>query len=263
MGRTLRTMIGAALCMSMAGISAAVASGTYASVHTIGVISAVGQTLMVADNGFFNFSKSGTSVPISDWGLDDRIAQEVAASLSPRFAVKPILFDRSSLKDVRPGSYFGWSGVEWKRYIRSMGTDGVDAYVVVVPTTYMDPTGQTRVQMTGVGLFGSTAFAYYSVIVVDARSGNEIAHAAAVLPKRSWMGSQYIPPSEETGDPSLGDSDVLGPEQRQKAKSAIESLIDNSINHALADVDLVDDSRKLVPASPPGSSPAAPVPTTK
>src|SRR5690348_6977357 len=69
----------------------------YAGIHTVAVVSAIGDSLhfTVAPR---IFSLGGSdSLPISSWGIDPWLATQIAQSIGTRFSVKTIRVDTSAV----------------------------------------------------------------------------------------------------------------------------------------------------------------------
>lgn len=266
MKAAIQSTVGVLLTLLVAGwsfVSHAAPSDKFANIHTIGIISVIGQKLTLANIGFFRFTNSSDSVSITDWHLDARTSDEIGAVLAPRFTVKPVTYDPTIFADIQPRYFFGSREGEIGKRIQAIGSNGVDAYVLVLPASFQGRDGQINDMLTGVGLSdhigGTTAFAHYSVYVLNASDGTVLASGEGYSPERDLF--RYVQPEQAVDTSLMPDSPgSFSPDQRSKVKAVIEGLIDESINHALADAELIDDSLKLVPAGPPQSA-AAQIPS--
>lgn len=144
----------------------------YAGIHTVGVVSAIGDSFFFDNDGPSILPRGGIEpLDISSWGIDPWLEQTVKAAISTRFSVRPI--------EVGTGAARRCTAPE-QCASTLPHTDNVDAYVLVYKAWIPDPiTGMGNVAGLGIlyhpGLFGlGTAYAIhatYGVVVIDARTG--------------------------------------------------------------------------------------------
>ena len=148
------------------------AADEYANVHSVAVVSAIGELLMLHKVEARIFRHPDEFVLITSWGIDDWITKMVTDALSPRFAVKHLAIDTSRLADC--DGYLQCTAAVPPR-------DDVDAYVIVFKSTTpnLDLTG-LGIARTGALLYSYAVYAVFSVVVVGRknRGSNRQGHGA-------------------------------------------------------------------------------------
>jgi hypothetical protein len=236
--------------------SASAGTDKLANIHSVAVISAIGDELELRQVGLMVFSNAATPVSIRDWNLDDAIEKTVGAALSSRFTVVLVPHDRASFASIRPGMFNSFEH-QAGRLIAAMPAGAVDAYVVVFRMTLQDPIMGTNQNLDGIGFyhhglgFGhaiNAIYAFYAVGVFDAKTGEMLRSGGAESTMKTLFG--YAAPWLAC-DPSLwpDSPDALSAGQREQIRGLVFTLIGTSLNHGLANADLIDDSQKLTPVT--------------
>jgi hypothetical protein len=192
---------GGTLLLAIAGSTVAstgaVGRDEYANVHTIGIISDLGDdvpVLKVYDRvplfELFGGSTPPNSTEIlhSGWRIDEFVASEIASALAGHFTTKSVAAVLGSFPESPsyepPPDAFG-------RQILALPADAVDAYVVVHRTELYVDAGPSGFDEKGLevanfsGAFGGGAgiLANFQIGVFDARTGYRIDYATARLMK--------------------------------------------------------------------------------
>jgi hypothetical protein len=232
--------------------AASAGSEKLANIHSVAVISAIGDELELRQVGLTVFSNAETPVSTRDWNLDDAIEKTVGASLASRFTIVQVPHDRGAFAAIKPGLFNSFEHQAGK-LITAMPAGAADAYVVIFPMTLQDPIMGTNQNLTGMGLyhrdlmFGNAInalYAFYEVGIFDAKTGDMLSSGGAESTVKTLFG--YAAPSLAC-DASLWPDppESLTAAQRDQIKGLVFSLIGTSLDHGLANADLIDDSLKL------------------
>ncbi|HLY07370.1 MAG TPA: hypothetical protein VKR31_16610 [Rhizomicrobium sp.] len=166
--------------------------GHYESIHTVAIVSAVGQ--------FLRLEKAALLLPhnkrldITGWKLDDQVESVVSHYLQSRFAVKSVSADRQAIA-LMPNGQWDVSTKRLQNYLSSLPHDGIDAFVVVRPDKASETPGDEGlvVENDSDDLFDypQHCWANYEIDVVDARSLSEIASAYSRIQVRQGTGPGF------------------------------------------------------------------------
>ena len=215
----------------------------YADVKTIGVISDIGDRVMLKTIGATAYGSLEVIEPVV-WGVDDHVVGEVSRRLAVRFEVTPLTYDASAFDNiVRPEQPMPAADGERQRrpieeILRTAVTPrGLYAYVVITwaASSYRD----SRQVIEGLGLVrgdgaaAPEAFAVYDITVVDGRKLTVIRRARA----RQKNGI-LLPPiagahrGVAAGDwvPSLA---TASEQQQRRLRETLLALIDRSLGDTL------------------------------
>ena len=219
--------------------STAAAADEYAGIRKVGVISAIGDSFHVSKVGFTVFGNSGYTFPISAWGLDAIVAQQVTDAIKNRFAVKPIAADPSPIEQTKDGEDLG-------TFVRSLPAgNAVDAYVVVYKFRCSEQCAGTPFALSGLGLahhdglFGhqdNLLYAFYGVAVVDAKNGKTIDYGTGNL--GGGVLGLNMPYAEADASVWAEALDALQPSQKETLKAEMIGLIQQSLSNALTNAKL-------------------------
>ena len=180
-------------CIALAG---ATTKPSQSNIKSIGIIAALGDTCMferVTDAPFqWIAPPQAHFLEISDWGIDDDIAADIAKFLGKRYLVQSIPIEHQDFDT--------WSYVSLARHIRELPlpAERVDAYLVVLRDWRADEIGGSDHQVGGLGLYQRDlrgrgerlgVFASYRLVLVDPDNGNVIASQPALLPngRMLWL----------------------------------------------------------------------------
>jgi hypothetical protein len=252
--RRKRTPWGAVV-LSLLGCGACTAIGTEApklrDVKTVGVISAVGDTLTLTTAGLTGFGKGEQRVySIESWGIDDLIVSRSGALLSRRFEVRPVTYKRATFAAIEGNNPVVVVNLLRRDKIKDLvrteaAPQGLDAYVVITKGASVYGNGGRSVG--GIGIISHSTLlnsynqihALYVVRVIDG-------HTFSVMDKRS------APPLDNTeivrlGGPSrMVDGTFLpaeiGAAGNEKLKEAITDLIERSLPATLENLRIFDPS---------------------
>jgi hypothetical protein len=218
---------------------------------TIGVISAVGDTLTLTKAGLTGPGKGEQRVySIESWGIDDLIISRAGSLLSGRFQVKPVTYKRAAFEALERNNPVVMVNLLRRDKIKDLvrteaESQGLDAYVVITKGTSVYDNGGRSVG--GIGIISHSTLlnsynqihALYVVRVIDG-------HAFSVLDKRSAA------PLDNTeivrlGGPSRVVDDTFVPTEigaagNDKLKEAVTDLIERSLPAALESLRIFDPS---------------------
>jgi hypothetical protein len=227
-------------------------TGDYSQIHTVAVISGVGQNFRFQTAASGIFGRSNT-IDISDWKLDAFATSIIRRYLSTRFTVKDVAFDRGALFALPNG---GWtasseSSEALRKFMTSVSTDGVDAFVVIRPDLVRSVSNNGIV---GLGLQrGDLPIEWlnFEIDIIDAHTLQQIGACYARAQIREGTGPQlpgFIMPANR----DVGDSLTPTPAQLSLLKTDFELGLQNTLTETLRalrlGIDLpVPGSRSLVP----------------
>jgi len=146
----------------------------FADIKTIGLVSAIGDELLLSHLGGTRFSRSENSLPIPDWQVDREVEKIARSVLEKRFTLKDIDFDRAALAQAR---FLDGDGT-WVSAVPALKpSQDVDAYVVILKHPLR--LGRSGFEGAGVGVWNhsllaarveTAIFANYAIALVDART---------------------------------------------------------------------------------------------
>jgi hypothetical protein len=238
-------LIAAALAAS-ALLSPAEAADTYANIHTVAVVSAMGDGAGMHLRGHTIFGNQNSTLH-TDWQLDAHIAARLRALLGTRFKVSDVALDTSALTAREPSGFNGaWSGLQaWVK--AQPASNAVDAYVVVVPDSmpveYPENRGvQVVHDLLSLHEDVTAVMVFYRIGVYDAKTGERIGQGEARYPDSGTI-SGYSPPIVHCGNAMWADTaDAMTPAQKAMLRQEVQSLTDRSLGYALSDAGLIDDA---------------------
>jgi hypothetical protein len=237
----MRTLpIAIAVWFSALSYNAAVAADAdeYANIHTVAVISRMGDAFTFKEVGGTVFSNSENAIQVPEWGIDAKIASLVTEALSSRFTVVPTgLSGLPITADLRP-------------LIRSLPPEKTaDAYVVIGEWTRQIPT--TNQYLSGLGVFrrgmifgghGDALHADYAISVIDGKTLKQIDYGTARMNDGGYWNSRFA--IELTDESNWSDTpDALSDVQKQAIKLQLFQLLEKSLPHALAAANLIPKSK--------------------
>jgi len=187
-----------------------------------------------------------------DWPLNESVLAALSRSLSPRYEIRSLQYDKFSFNDrTTLAERTVGSSERLTRYLRGLAPPGfVDAYVVVTETAWGgDPITHSGLPVAGLGLYarrdvlGGLAVATYTaydIHVVDGRSFEELASAPASIPasKGAWSSWAY---AYSTVDPSWWHASFaeMPDDEKRALRESLIALIDTSVPFTLERLALV------------------------
>jgi hypothetical protein len=240
------------LCSACAAI--ATAPPPLREFKTIGIISAVGDTLTLTKAGLTGFRDNEQSFPIEPWGVDDLIVSRANELLSRHFSVRPVTYRRAAFAELEQDHPFGVVNALNRLRGDSLVADlvrtnatpqGLDAYVVV--TKARSPHGSRGRKVTGVGIISNAALlstytqvhALYVIRVIDG-------HSFKMIDKRSAAPLNNADMVRLEGPTRLVDDTFLpttsGVIENEKLKAAVIDLVERSLPTTLEQLRLADPS---------------------
>jgi hypothetical protein len=240
--------------MLLLGCSACTAVGTEAPMlrnfKTVGVISAVGDTLTLTTAGLTGLGNGERIYSIDSWGIDDLIVSRASALLSRHFQVQPVTYRRAAFAALEQSNPVVVVNLLRKDRVKDLvrteaAPQGLDAYVVITRGTSTYGNGGRSVG--GVGIINHSALlssynqihALHVVRVVDGRE-------FSVLDKRSAAPLDNAEIVRLGGPSRMVDDAFLptatGATGNEKLKAAVTDLIERSLPATLESLRLFDPS---------------------
>jgi hypothetical protein len=155
-----------------------VRSGDYRNIHSVAVLSAVGQSMTLQKAGLLLPQRR--DVDITSWKLDDQVESALRQYLGTRYAIKDIPADRGALARI-PNGAWDFSKPAFHSFLTSLPGAGVDAFVVVRPDHESETPGLSglAVENDSDGVFNNPQYCWanFEIDVADTRSLKIIASA--------------------------------------------------------------------------------------
>lgn len=235
------------LALAVSLLSGGASADDLANVKSVAIVSALGDCLNLRDvkpmGSLFN-AVHPECVPIESWGIDDMIAKQIADTVSNRFTVKPVAYDRAAFYHL-PWSPMAGAQVPVEKPLRALGSTGVDAYIVVTRMALPNALGDdnnTYVDGLGIGhgssMFSQTTkmYAIYTIRFIDARTFDTLKTEGAHLPKTGLL--PRVPIVDVDDDLWSVSAKDMTDDQKAKARARLTTLIQESIGSTLHYMDL-------------------------
>jgi hypothetical protein len=200
------------------------------NVHSIGVVSAIGDVFHVDKVAVMVFGNKSSSFPIDDWGIDAAVVDDVKANLADGFTAVPITYD--------PHTYFGKDAGDIMRALKAdPQAANVDAFLIATNITFEAPPPSSQ-HFTGLGLWRfpgpekrrNHLCTYYRLSLYDAKTGRRI-DTHWVADKRSdWdLASRTL-------DPALAadTAEELTDDQKAALKTLLRSYLGETVPNTVA-----------------------------
>ena len=241
----LRTVaVIAALLISLSGCATpptAPSQADVGSIHSIAIISGLGNAFNVQHTGFMVFGNSYTSLT-PDWDVDGYVAQKTTALLSPKYQVKPVTYDKAAFDDKNMFEPPSW--------LNSLPTTDADAFLVFDRARNQDPVVPTNQHPEGLGVYSVSVYevvhAYYMVYLVDAHTHKILARADGRTGKFQLFGDPGLPQIIRSIS-VLGGGDVrkypekadqFTDQNKRDLEAELKSLIDRSLPYTITQMGL-------------------------
>lgn len=186
------TAITAALAtvMPTAGKSAPANVCDCSNIHTVAVMSGIGQGLRLEKENFFR--QSSKTLKIDDWAVDDQVESTVRTLLSSRFEFKKISYDHAALAKVASGMLDN-KQKEITKFLGTVDKEGIDAFIILRPELNVPSPGRGGLSIANdVTDDGRpVATANYEIHIVDARTFKILATIPSLVRLRA--GKQELP----------------------------------------------------------------------
>ncbi|MET1027914.1 MAG: hypothetical protein ABWY00_12145 [Dongiaceae bacterium] len=207
--------------------------------RTIGVVSAIGDSITLADVGSNGWQKGSTTVSIESWHIDKTVTDEVTAALQQHnYDVRPVTYDPAKFSaaaiggPVVRGGIFNRKQPDLGPIARSSVQPGnLDYYLVLVEAGA--DSGAYRLH--GIGLLrqrgGLAAYALYHAFLIDGHSGKTVADVRAEPLGNSWYDTSKIDGPFTSLDMKAWPKPITSstPEQQQMLHQAVETMLKQSL----------------------------------
>jgi hypothetical protein len=215
------------------------------AIKSIGVISAIGDTLTKKKVALMVFGNTSDTEAIEDWQLDEYVVAEFARQLVGRYQIKPVTYAKSDFLAKKDG-IFADSDFDGEERIRLVqpGPDGVpDAYIIVTKAFSSDFIARTNQHLFGVGLFQRTdgsprvqsLFVSYEVNVIDGRT---LRYMTDRYPRGALdfgVTGDYDRAAMKIVENRWSDGFVMTDEQRAETRDDIKALLKGAVSRTLSD----------------------------
>lgn len=248
-----------AISLALLLCSACTAIGTTApklqDFKTVGIISAIGDTLTLTSAGLTGFKNEEQSFSVEPWGIDDLVASRASALLTRHYQVQPVTYDRAvfaaAFKRDNPMTVVNLvNRLHEKSAIkdlvrRQVTPQGLDAYVVVTKTSSAYGTRGHKVAGIGIIKYAELlssyiqVYALYKISLIDGHDFKVIGERPAA-PLDNNENVRLEGPSRLVDEAFLpAANDAAGNDQ---LKAAVTDLIERSLPVTLQGLRLVDPS---------------------
>ena len=227
----------------------------YANIHTVGIVSAIGDCLVLENVAAFVADGALGHLDTRDWGIDDLVTKDVTAAVRDRFEVRPITY--RVIPKFKCESDIAGPAIDFGRE-----NDDVDAYIVVHKwwsADFFTPNSSARLVSLGLYrhrglLLGPIVWlhAFFQIAVVDAHTQKVIDYGSAGLPGRTIFGE--VPPPARQLDPAIWPdvTSQFGDEQRQYLRAEVTALVRASLIAALVRANVLSEGTSTPPLDKPG-----------
>jgi hypothetical protein len=221
-----------------------------AGIKTIGIVSAIGDTVAYQRVGAVPSHSETTSGDASAWQLDDFVTGLIKAKLSSTYTIVPIEVDHPALNGKRDGITASVDSPIAPRLQTALkpGTPPVDAYLVVSVASAKDFIGPTTSRLTGLAIYrragsGLQIYAVCDLALIDAHSFRTIDAASLRLERDRMFGGslETIERPYRRLDKSLARDtswDQFTEAQQKLIKTAFQGLLRDSLDFTLKDMKL-------------------------
>lgn len=230
-----KTIISVVFGLAMWGAAPALAAETdpYANIHTVSIVSKVGDSITIKTVGSTVFgNKADQSLGISDWEIDKYIEDKIAALISGRFSVQAMSPGLRSTDNI-------------KNYVQSLPAEQrSDAYIAVVKSIAQP--ADSNQQISGLTIYrhnlilgghNDSIWAPFIVSVMDSKTGKVIDYGSASLNDGRL---NFVPAVADNDAANWADSpDLLTDVQKQNIRSELTHLIDTAVVHAVRRANLI------------------------
>ena len=210
-------------------------TGDYSHIHTLGLLSAIGETFTVhsAATGLFGRVRK---IDIASWQMDDLAATILRRHLDGRYTIKDVAFDRARLAAIPNGSWTD-SSKDLRNFLATLPAAGIDVFVVIRPDLV------SSVQEYGVVGLGLQAGEHpiewldFEIDIVDSHTLQVIASCFSRTQTREGTGAQiagYVMPANR----NVGDDLTLTPTQLDLLKSDFSFHLEQTLIETLRALDL-------------------------
>jgi hypothetical protein len=204
------------------------------AVKTVGIISAVGDEITLAQGGLTGLNNRSQSFPIASWGLDDLIVQQATTALNGRFQVQPVRYNRAAFTAIKDSPVTPVNlvrGDPFKKLVQTEASpQGLDAYIVITKAksnltygTVMESYNQVHV--------------LYEIRVVDGKTF-EVIEKMTAPPLDDGGQITIAGPSRRIDE--ISPADTVNPAENQRLRAAIADLVARSLSTTLSDMHLAD-----------------------
>ncbi|MFM9864596.1 MAG: hypothetical protein ACKVRO_13415 [Micropepsaceae bacterium] len=221
------------------------ADETAPAIKSVGVISAIGDTLTKKKVALMVFGNTEDAESIEDWQLDEFVVAEIGAQLAGRYQMKPVVYSKSDFLAKKDG-IFADSDFDGEERIRTVqpGPGGApDAYIVVTKAFSSDFIARTNQHLFGTGLFQRTGgsprvqalFVSYEVNVIDGRT---LKYMTGRYPRRALdfgVTGDYDRAAMKIVDNRWSDGFVMTAEQRAETRDDVKTMLKGAVARILGD----------------------------
>ncbi len=244
----LHSTLAGGLFLALAFAGSAQAGDDLAGIHSVAIVSAIGDTVTLADanegGGFFN-AVDPQRIDSKDWGIDEAVTKQIADAIRGRFTVKIVAYNRAAFTHI-PWSPIPNQQAPVEMPLRALTNPGVDAYFVVSKMQIADAVGYAGPNQSGLGLahesggmFSSdtiTMYAIYTIRVIDAHTFKTLETEGAHLPKTGLL--PRVPIVEVDNSLWPGRMSDMTPAKEAAIKTKMMALVQESIGSTLHYMDL-------------------------
>lgn len=223
-------------------LALATAARAEETIKSIGVISAIGDTITKQHVGLTVFNNSEDTENVDDWKLDEFVAAEIASQLAGRYDIVSVNYTKSDFL-AHQKAIFADSDFDGEKAIRKLPPSQgktPDAYIIVTKAFSNDYIGRTNQHLFGLGLYERSEgfqamFVSYEVNVIDGRT---LQYMTDRYPHRALdfgvTGDYDRTVSMRVGG-SWGDDFAMTAEQRARARDRFQELLKKGMKQALID----------------------------
>jgi hypothetical protein len=227
---------------------------TTSAIKTVGIVSALGDTLTLTRVASIPLAGGSTDkeASIAEWRIDAFVADAAKQLLGNQFDVNQVTYNpKTFVFHQSPDEFFPKDSLSEKEIVdalRSVSPQGLDAYIVITRLNARDDILRQVSGLEGIGIYeknfitatnGIYVYAYYQVSVVEGRTFKIITRANGFVPDNS-IGFEVRRLAYAPGDPMWENEeyDRLSASQKHDVESRMKDLISRSLQNTLRSLNL-------------------------
>jgi hypothetical protein len=242
---------GASLLLTLGGCaSGSVAPEVASQIRTVGVVSALGDTVYIKKIGLLVFQNEQSTMSLAGTGIDDDVETAVIERLPRRMRAMRVPADRAAIQHPPANIFEALEGGDVSASVLAAARppEPVDAYLVALRATTGDTLGQTNQQLHGLGIYHRSGgrsihalYAAYALHLIDARQPRVLGTGLGLVPAKTPMLklNTGVAPTRPTSANIPGSNPAALPEAtRQQLANDFKALIRSGLPHAIENLKL-------------------------
>jgi hypothetical protein len=221
-----------------------------ARIHTIGIISTAGRTIIFQNVGLMVFGNKNTELNLT-WNVDDYLIQKATEVLGATYEVIPVTYKPEDFFEADPPE-FKLFGHKPPRWLDKVPTGGADAYLIFNRDFDEDFVGRTNQTIAGFGIYkglqAEAAYGNYRMFLVDGNTHEILEKWVGLGLTREHGGGKYFRPMvrREKGDKGFDGfkypkkPELMTDDDYKRLETELKTIVDEGLPLSLALLGLAD-----------------------